>query len=327
MKGDINKNYDLIKNDLISQGAISAMSKTGWTVTLDGSNATGCTWGGVDEKKEQEVSFSLYRTGGDFANTMGLKLVDGRDINFTLFPYDSSSVMLNKTAIAKMGLKDPIGKQIKRGDNPMTIVGVFDDFIIGSPYENISPMMVSGSKNFLYNTVMRLNSQKSTAKNLQIAESVFKKYNPAYPFSYRFVDQQYAQKFKDEKQTAILSALFAGLTIFISCLGIFGLAAYMAENRSKEIGVRKVLGASVPGIVKMLSKEFVVLITIAIAIAIPVSWWAMSKWLQDFTYRIDIGWITFFIAGLIALLITILTVSFQAIKAAIANPVESLRTE
>lgn len=327
VEGDINKNYDLIKNELMSQGAVTAMSKTGWTVTLDGSNATGYTWGGLDEKREKELSFSLYRTSGDFAKTMGLKLIEGRDIDLNRYPYDTSSVMINETAVKKMGIKDPIGKQIQRNDDALTIVGVFDDFIIGSPYENVSPMMVFGSDAWTFNTVMRLNQQNSTVRNLAIAENVFKKYNPAYPFSYRFVDREYAEKFQDEKRMATLSALFAGLTIFISCLGLFGLAAYMAENRSKEIGIRKVLGASVPGIVRLLSREFVALVLIAMIVAIPVGWWAMNKWLQNFTYRIEVGWMTFAMAGLLAVLITLLTVSFQAIKAAVANPVKSIKTE
>lgn len=233
---------------------------------------------------------------------------------------------MEPTAVNMMGIKDLVGKSIKPGyDTPLTIVGVFKDFIIGSPYQAISPMVVFGNKNF--NTLLRLNKHNSTAKNLKISEQIFKKYNSAYPFSYRFADLQFAQKFKEEKQTGILSALFAGLTIFISCLGLLGRAAYMAENCSLEIGIRKVLGAKVSGIAKMLSKEFVMLVVIAIAIAVLVSWWAINKWLQDFTYRIDIGWTTFAIAGLTAILMTALTVSFQAVKAALVNPVKSLKSE
>jgi putative ABC transport system permease protein len=235
--------------------------------------------------------------------------------------------MVNEMAVKKMGIKDPVGKIIRRGDKPLTIVGVFKDFIIGSPYKEVNPMLVLAYEKYNFNTVLRLNEHNSIAKNLNTAQNIFKKYNPSYPFTYHFVDQEYAEKFKDEKQTGSLAGLFAGLTIFISCLGLFGLAAFMAENRSKEIGIRKVLGANVSGIVKMLSKEFVGLVIIAIAIATPVAWWAMKKWLQAFTYRIDVGWITFAVAGSMAIIIAILTVSFHAIKAAIANPVKSLRSE
>lgn len=327
IEGDIGKNYDLIKNELINKRAITAMSKTGWTVTLDGSNGSGYEWDGMN-KEEEPLNFSLYRTGGDFAKTINLKIIEGRDMDFMLFPNDTSSVMLNKKAVEKIGMEDPIGKLIRSGSNKAyTIVGVFEDFIIGSPYREVSPMLVLGSDKWNFNTVLRLNEHQSTAENLKIIEQVFKKYNPAYPFNYQFVDRQYAQKFKNEKQTAVLSALFAGLTIFISCLGLFGLAAYMAQNRSKEIGIRKVLGASVGGIIKMLSKEFLILVLIAIVIAIPVSWYVMQQWLTDFTYRIDFGWIVFVYAGVGTILIALLPVSFQAIKAAMANPVESLKDE
>ncbi len=316
----------LIKSELINSGAVTAMTKTGFGVTVDASTGSGYQWDGMDKELEN-LNFSIYRTGGDFIKTMGMKLDMGRDIDFTQYPGDSSSVMINEMAVKKMAIKDPVGKIIRRGDKPLTIVGVFKDFIIGSPYKDVNPMLVLAYKNFNFNTVLRLNEHNSIAKNLNTAQNIFKKYNPSYPFTYHFVDQEYAQKFKDEKQTGSLAGLFAGLTIFISCLGLFGLAAFMAENRSKEIGIRKVLGANVSGIVKMLSKEFVVLVIIAIAIATPAAWWAMNKWLQGFTYRIDIGWITFAVAGSMAIFIAILTVSFHAIKAAMANPVKSLRSE
>ena len=326
IEGDIEKNYDLIKTELINSGAVTAISKTGFGVTLDGSNGGGFKWDGGDNESEN-LSFSIYRSGGDFIKTMGMKLESGRDIDFANYPGDSSSVMINETAVKSMGIKDAVGKIIRRGEKPLTIVGVFKDFIIGSPYNEVNPMIVLGYQKFNYNTVMRLSDQNSIAKNLNTAESIFKKYNPAYPFTFQFVDQEYAQKFKDEQQTGSLAALFAGLTIFISCLGLFGLAAFMAENRSKEIGIRKVLGANVGGIVRMLSKEFVILVFISILIAVPVGWWAMNKWLQSYTYRIDIGWQVFAITGLIAIAIALLAVSFHAVKAAIANPIKSLRAE
>lgn len=326
VEGDIDKNYKLIKNELLNEGAITAMSKTAFNITIDGSNASGFKWDGMDEELE-DMSFSLYRTTGDFVNTMGLQLISGRDIDFNLFPSDSSAVIINEMALKRMGLKDAVGTIIRRGEKNLTVVGVFKDFIIGSPYNTINPMIVFGNEKYNYNSLLRLNKKNSLAKNLAIAEGVFKKYNSSYPFTYQFVDEEFAKKFKEEKQIASLFSLFAGLAIFISCLGLFSLAAYMAENRSKEIGIRKVLGATVTGIVSMLSKEFVILVLIAIIIAIPLSWLAMNKWLQDFTYRIEIGWTSFVFAGILAILITLLTVSFQAIKAAIANPVKSLRTE
>ena len=326
IEGDIEKNYDPIRTELINSGAVTAMSKTGISVTLDGSTGGGFNWDGMDKDLEN-LNFSIYRSGGDLIKTMGMKLESGRDIDFINYPGDSSSVMTNETAVKSMGIKDPVGKIIRRGEKPLTIVGVFKDFIIGSPYREVNPMLVLAYQKFNFNTVLRLSDQNSIAENLNIAQNIFKKYNPAYPFTYQFVDQEYAQKFKDEKQTGSLAALFAGLTIFISCLGLFGLAAFMAENRSKEIGIRKVLGANVTGIVKMLSKEFVILVIISIVIAVPVGWWAMNKWLMDFTYRIDIGWQVFAITGIMAIMIALVAVSFHAVKAAVANPVKSLKTE
>jgi putative ABC transport system permease protein len=174
---------------------------------------------------------------------------------------------------------------------------------------------------------IKLNTAKPVAANLAIMEQVFKKYNPQYPFSYNFVDEEYAAKFEDEKRIGTLAALFAGLTIFISCLGLFGLATYMAENRIKEIGVRKVLGASVTNITTLLSKDFLKLVIISFLIASPVAWWAMSKWLQNYSYRINIEWWVFAVAGITSVFIAISTVSYQAIKAAITNPVKSLKSE
>ena len=188
-------------------------------------------------------------------------------------------------------------------------------------------MLIYGPKAWFNTILIKLNSNNPTSQNLAKAQSIFKKYNVEYPFEYKFVDEEYARKFEDEQRVGTLAALFAGLTIFISCLGLFGLATYMAENRIKEIGVRKVLGASVTGIAALLSKDFLKLVFISFFLAVPVAWWAMNTWLQDFNYRVTIQWWVFLIAGLLSVLIAIFTVSFQAIKAAVANPVKSLRTE
>lgn len=171
------------------------------------------------------------------------------------------------------------------------------------------------------------NFKQDNCKNLKIVETILKRYNPEYPFEYHFIDEEYAKKFNDEQRTASLASLFAALTIFISCLGLFGLATYMAENRIKEIGVRKVLGASVANITVLLSKDFLKLVIISIVVASPVAWWAMNKWLQNYPYRVDIKWWVFAWAGLLSIIIAIVTVSFQAIRAALSNPVNSLRTE
>jgi putative ABC transport system permease protein len=226
-----------------------------------------------------------------------------------------------------MGFKDPIGQLIRDGDEQYHVIGVIRDFVMGSPYEPTRPMVIEGSKSYFNIINMKLSPGISTAKGLKTIEGLFKKYAPEYPFEYHFVDQDYALKFDDTQRTALLTGLFAGLTILISCLGLFGLATYMAENRIKEIGVRKVLGASVFTITTLLSKEFLALVIISILIASPIAWYAMNSWLTNFNYRINIQWWVFAMAGLLSMIISLITVSYQAIKAAIANPVKSLRTQ
>lgn len=325
--GDIRKNFELIKNELISRGVAVSVSKTSLPVTIDGSQSSGYTWGNANPD-QKNVSFSNFATTGDFVKTFGFKLILGRDVDLKEYPSDSSAVVINEASAKVFGFKDPIGQNIKIGTASLKIVGVIKDFIISSPYQPVGPMLIYGSNHWFYNTMtFRLNDHNPVSKNLQIAEGIFKKYNPAYPFQYKFVDQEYAQKFKDEMRTGTLATIFAVLTILISCLGLFGLAAYMAENRSKEIGIRKVLGASVMSIMQLLTKEFVTLVIIAIVIASPIGWWLMNKWLQDYSYRINISWLVFACSGLAAILIAIITVSFQAGKAAIAKPVNSIKAE
>jgi len=327
IEGEIRKNFDLIKNELVSSGAAVSACRTSITVTMDGATGGGISTNGTNTQ-QQDITFSKFATSGEFAKTMGLTMIGGRDLDMNTFPADSAiSCMINQTAVKQLGIKDPIGGTLYQGKQPLRIVGVFKDFIINSPYVNNNPMIVYASRSWAYNTVIRLNGANGTARDLQIAEKIFKKYNPAYPFTYNFVDTEYKQKFNDQQQTGKLAAIFACLTIFISCLGLFGLASYMAENRAKEIGIRKVLGASVISITRMLAREFVILVLIAIAIASPVALWATSKWLQDFTYRINVGWLTFVIAGLCAVVIAVLTVSFRSVRAAMANPVDSIRSE
>ncbi|MFM9908623.1 MAG: ABC transporter permease, partial [Chitinophagaceae bacterium] len=207
------------------------------------------------------------------------------------------------------------------------IVGVVKDFILRSPYRPIDPMFIAGAKGWFNVIQMKLNDRNTTSGNIATIEAIFKKYNPQYPFNYRFTDEEYAKKFGNEKRTATLASLFAILTIIISCLGLFGLASYMAENRIKEIGVRKVLGASVMNITRLLSIDFLKLVLVAFLVAAPLGFWAMHSWLQNYPYHITIKWWVFVVAGSLAILIALLTVSSQAIKAAMTNPVKSLRSE
>ena len=327
LSGDIRKNYELLKNDLIDKGIATSVSKTSAPLT-EGWSSGGADWPGKDPNDKTE--FNFFDTDGGLVKTAGLQLVQGRDIDIKTYPTDSTAVVLNETAVRVMGMKHPIGQVFNRGawDTVWHVVGVVKDFILQSPYDPIKPIIIQGPRASWFNLLhVRFNSANSTAQNLAGMEKVFKQYNPQYPFEYHFIDKQYEKKFSDEQTTATLTVFFAGLTIFISCLGLFGLATYMAENRIKEIGVRKVLGASVQSIATLLSKDFVKLVIISIVIASPVAWWAMNKWLEGYDYHIKISWLIFIEAGLLAIVIALATVSFQAIKAAIANPVKSLRSE
>jgi ABC-type antimicrobial peptide transport system permease subunit len=325
MMGDLDKNFELIKNDLLSSGAATAVTKTGAPITQNWSSGMSMKWQGSDPNKK--IQINRYTSNGDMVKTMGMKLVAGRDINVQKYPTDSSACLISEAAVKVMGFKDPIGRIIYDEPDNWHVVGVIKDFILENPYDAVKPFMVKGPK-YGGNTIhIKLNVANSTAQNLAKAEKIFKKYNPAYPFEFKFVDNEYARKFTDEKLVGTLTSLFAALTIFISCLGLFGLATFMAEKRIKEIGIRKLLGASVSSITTLLSIDFLKLVLIAILIAIPIAWWAMQSWLAGYAYRIKIGWEVFAGAGLLCLLISFVTVSYQAIKAGVANPVKSLKSE
>jgi len=326
IQGDVDKNYQLIRNELISNGAAVAVTKSMSPITQRYSDGWGWKWPG-STPSDDKTDFVRMASDADFVKTMGVKLVDGRDIDVYTYPTDSTAMLLNEAAVKIMRLKDPIGAVVEADGEKWHVVGVLKDFIYQSPYEKVQQLAVMGPKSWFNVIHYKLNPANSTAKNLQLAETVFKKYNSQYPFDCKFVDETYAVKFKEEQRTGTLAALFAGLTIFISCLGLFGLATYMAENRIKEIGVRKVLGASVFGITALLSKDFLKLVIVSIMIATPIAWWAMSAWLKTYTYRTDIEWWVFLMAGLLSVAVAVITVSYQSIKAAIANPVKSLRTE
>ena len=326
--GDIDNNYSLIKHDLINEGIASSVTKTMNGITDGGAHSWGLRWQG-EIPKDTNTTITLYSADADLVKTTGLHLIDGRDIDINKYPSDSFSVMLNETAVKLMGFKNPIGQGIYNPDDDIkwNVVGVVKDYISNSPFSEIPPIVIMGPGAWFTTMHIKLNPANSTAENLAKAEKVFRKYNAAYPFDYRFVDQQYAEQFDYQQRTKTLAGLFAFLAIFISCLGLFGLSAYVAESRIKEIGVRKVLGASVFNITNLLSFDFVKLVIVALVIAIPVSWYTMNNWLQDFSYRIHMGWQIFAVGGILAIAIALITISFQSVKAAIANPVKSLRTE
>jgi len=256
-----------------------------------------------------------------------MQIKRGRDF-YTDGVSDSSNVIINETFASIMGKENPVGEMLKREDNTqLRVIGVVKDFVYNDMYKKPEPLIIfcqPGSVNIL---LVRIKKNAEVQKAVAKIETVVKTHAPAYPFEYKFMDEEFNTLFKNEMLIGKLSRLFAFLTILISCLGLFGLAAYTAERRTKEIGIRKVLGATVSNVVALLSKDFLRLVGIASVIAFPVAYWAMYKWLQDFAYRINISWWVFIAAGVLALIIALVTVSFQAIKAAVMNPVKSLRSE
>ena len=328
-EGDIEKNYPLIRQELLQSGVAVDVSKNWQNIADGGSTTWGYRWPG-EPARDTTTGIGIFSSDADLVGTAQMRLVAGRDIDVYRYPTDSFAVLLNETAVKWMGFRQPIGQTLY---NPYEntrwhVVGVVKDYVYGTPYGDVPPAIILGPASGVFTTMhIRFNPNRSTAAALDKMQTVFKQYNPAYPFDYHFVDQEYARKFEDAQRTRTMAGLFAALAIFISCLGLFGLSAFIAESRIKEIGVRKVLGASVAGITRLLSIDFVRLVVIAFAIASPVAWYAMSRWLADYSYRITIGWVVFAFAGMLAVIIALLTVSFQAIRAASTNPVKSLRSE
>lgn len=322
--GDIPRNYNAIKHELLDQQLAESVTTSSSPITAIYAYMGGLEWPG--KREDQRASFATVGVGLDYIKTMGIKIVEGRDFSEE-FPADTASMILNKTAIAYMGLKDPIGETIRWDGRDYRVVGIMDDVMMASPSRSMDPMMLVFDPEWRSDVTMRLSSTKSAHETLGKVEEIFKKYNPNYPFTYRFADNEFARKFSQMEFIGSLCNLFSALAILISCLGLFGLAAFTAEQRTKEVGIRKVLGATVTGVVVLLSREFALLVVIAFAIAAPLAWFSMDNWLQQYTYRIQVEWWILFSAGAGALIVAIVVVSFQAIKAAIANPVSSLRNE
>jgi putative ABC transport system permease protein len=251
--------------------------------------------------------------------------LEGRD--FSKDFADSNGVVLNQAAVKRMRLENPLGQQLKWNDKPMVVIGVIPDIQMESPYRPISPLTIVFNKDWVGCVDVRLNPDMSASKAIAAIKPIFERYNPAFPFEYKFADEEYAKKFNYEELVGNLAAIVAVLAIFISCLGLFGLASFTAEQRVKEIGVRKVLGASILNLWQLLSKDFVILVLISCAIAIPIAWYYMNEWLKSYKLKTTINISVFVIVVLMAIAITLITVSFQAIRAAMANPVKSLRTE
>jgi len=313
-----------MRNDLLQQGAIVNMEESNTPVTENNHFDNGFTWQGKDTRTS--VRFNTVGTGIEYGKTVGWIFTQGRDFS-KQFATDSSAVVINEAAAKYLGFKKPVGETIRWYDKTFTIIGVVKDMVMESPYEPSKQTIFYLEPNIGGIVNIRLNPSMPTATSLDKIAAVCKKYSPEEPFNYRFADDEYAHKFQEEERIGKLAGFFAVLAIFISCLGLFGMASFIAEQRTREIGVRKVLGASVSNIVNLLSRDFIKLILVAFAIASPVAWFCMNKWLLDFAYRTNLSWWMFITAGISALLVAFATISFHAIKAAIVNPAKSLRVE
>ena len=313
-----------MRNDLQQQGAIADMEESNTPVTENDHFDNGFTWQGKDP--QASAKFNTVAMGLDYGKTVGWQFIEGRDFS-KQFATDSSAIVLNEAAAKYLGFLKPVGANIKWYDKNMRVIGVIKDMVMESPYEAAKPTVfyIDSSIGGIVN--IRLSANMATSASLARVAAVCKKYSPEEPFDYKFADSEYAYKFQDEERVGKLASFFAVLAIFISCLGLFGMASFVAEQRTREIGVRKVFGASVLNLWGLLNRDFVALVIISMLIATPIAYYFMSNWLQHYALRTQLSWWVFAATGAGAMLVTLLTVSYQSIRAAMMNPVKAIRTE
>jgi ABC-type antimicrobial peptide transport system permease subunit len=324
LEGDLTGKYKTFKQEALRLPGVSDVSRITQDPTQLENGTGGVDWDGKDPNVQP--MFTQASVGYDVAKTLRLQFIEGRDFSRE-FPTDSLGYLVNESALKKIGYKDPIGRRLTFWQKKGTIVGVLKDFHFNSLHEPIQPLIIRLREEENWGNALVRTKAGQTRQALTELEKLCRELNPKFPFTYRFADEEYQKLYKSEAIVHSLSNCFAFLGIFISCLGLLGLAMFMAEQRTKEFGIRKVLGAKVGTLFGLLSKEFLLLVLIAFVVASPLAWWAMHVWLQNFAYHIDVEWWVFVLAGGAALLIALMTVSFQALKVAVANPVKSLRTE
>lgn len=326
-----NGKQEVLKTELLNAGVVSSLATASSPVTAIWNTTSGYDWTGKDPALD--ANFAICNITPAFGQTVNWQLVQGRDFSTSLPTDTVNSIIINEAAAKYMGMKDPVGKQLIDLDKmgklkwSKTIIGVVKDMVMESPYDPVRQTIYFYSRNAYSLLHIRINPAVSASVALGKIEATIKKVVPTALFDYKFVDEEYALKFKEEEKIGKLSGVFTILAIFISCLGIFGLASFVATQRTKEIGIRKVLGASVTNVWQMLSKDFVILVFISCVIATPIGYFLMSNWLENYTYRTGIPWWIFVLTFAAAVVITILTVSYQALRAAMMNPVKSLRSE
>ncbi|MFB9843158.1 ABC transporter permease [Mucilaginibacter ginsenosidivorans] len=321
---ELHQHFEAIKQALASTGTITEMAEADAPPNKRAGTTSGIGWPGEDPNLN--VNFGQEDISYDYGKTIGWEFSTGRDFSPS-FLSDSAAVIINQAAADFMTMKKPTENYVTFYGQQFKIIGVTKDIINRSPYEQVQPMVYFLAKWAGGSLLLKINPKMSAGKAISNIASVLKKENPEQPFEYHFVDQEYAKEFGNEERIGKLATVFAGLAIFISCLGLFGMASFMAEQRIKEIGIRKVLGASVFALWQLLSKDFAILVLISIIIASPVAYYFMHNWLNSYQYHTDVAWWIFIVTAIGAVLITLITVSFQAVKAALANPVKSLKAE
>jgi putative ABC transport system permease protein len=321
--GELETNFQTIREELVRTGAVKSVCKSNSPVTSIFSNNE-VKWQGMPTGSR--VSFSTIATEYDYVETMGVKMLMGRDFSRD-FKSDSMAVIINEAALKMMGMQDPIGQKIEWGGGQFEIIGVIQDIVMDEATSVVQPMTLLHIPGWVYAISIRLNETDDLTESLAKVEAVFKKHNPNYPFEYQFTDDVFNKKFASMNLISTLAGIFAALAIGITCLGLLGLAAFTTEQRTKELGIRKVMGATVTSLVLLISKDFTRLVLFALAIAAPIAWWYLNNFLQRYEYRIEMGYWMLGAVGIFALVITIVVVSTQALRAAMANPSRSLRSE
>jgi len=323
VEGGLNDSWDSFRQEISTIQGVTSVSRAGATFMGRNSNTSGLDWPGKDP--ETLVLFENVSADYGLIETLGFELTDGRT-HVREFGADTSRIIINQKAADIMGMEKPVGKFITLWDQETEIIGLVKDFNFQSLRQEIEPLFFRLAPQYTWRAYVRINNSE-IQNTIAGIEEVYKRFNPTYPFDYEFMDDQYAALYRSEQRIGDLAKYFSIFAILISCLGLFGLSAFTAEQRAKEIGVRKVLGASVQNLVLLLTKDFTKLVLFAILIAIPVSWWVMDRWLSDFAYQSGLDWWIFMASGILAVVIAWLTVSWQSIRAAWANPVKSLKSE
>lgn len=321
--GDIQLHYASIKQELQNSGLIESVTRTSSPITEVWWKSEAPDW--IGKPSNLSLVFSGLRTDADFSKTVGIEMLQGKD--FSGMPADSASLLLNAAAVEAMGLKEPVGMELRLNGRTYRVIGVTDNIVMESPFKPVDPMMVFYSPHTTSYVNLRIRQGVSIQEAIQQFQLIFSKHNNKFPFEYSFVDAEFSRIFVTEELIGKIINIFATLAIFICCIGLAGLASFTIEKRFREIGIHKIMGASISQVLVLIAGDFMKLVLMAFVIAAPIAWWLMQKWLQQFVFRIDISWWIFAAVGALIFVLALLVVRLNTVKAAVSNPVKSLRTE